>query len=303
MRRLFSLAGSAAREALSEPLSAVMFLVATSTIHLLPVFHCHQFGEPARLPRECGFSGLMVFGLVFSTAAAMRAIGREIESGTAAAALSRPVSRPLFFVGKILGVLAAFALFGVAVAAASSLAVVSAEAGAVTASAGGSRIWGPGVAAGLGLTLLAFIGAALANRLAQVRFCSVACVAVALAQPLALGLAAIVPGAAAVDGRTVPAMLVLATGCAVFTVMAGALAVRLRPAVVAALVAVAVAAAFAFPLRVLLPDLNRFWLVDRFAGGGVVPWGEIAGLVSAGGALVALWMVVGSLLLTRRDLP
>ncbi|MGN0846561.1 MAG: hypothetical protein ACI4RA_04160, partial [Kiritimatiellia bacterium] len=68
MRRFLALARSAALEALAEPLSAVVFLVALLTIHLAPVFHYHQFGEPGRLARECGFSALLVFGLVFATA-------------------------------------------------------------------------------------------------------------------------------------------------------------------------------------------------------------------------------------------
>ena len=103
MRRFWALARSAALEALAEPLSAILFLVALLAVQLLPVFHLHQFGDPARLPRECGFSALLVFGLVFATSAAVHAIGRELESGTAAAALARPVPRPLFFCAKVAG--------------------------------------------------------------------------------------------------------------------------------------------------------------------------------------------------------
>ena len=72
MRRFLALAGSATLEALAEPLSAVLFLVALATVHVAPVFHYHQFGEAGRLARECGFSALLVFGLVFATAAAVR---------------------------------------------------------------------------------------------------------------------------------------------------------------------------------------------------------------------------------------
>ena len=64
MRRFRALVRSAALEALAEPLSAVLFLVALLTVPLLPVFHCHQFGEAGRLPRECGFSGSSLFKLL-----------------------------------------------------------------------------------------------------------------------------------------------------------------------------------------------------------------------------------------------
>ena len=109
MRRFRSLVRSATLEALAEPLSAVLFLVALIAVPLLPAFHCHQFGEAGRLPRECGFSALLVFGIVFATASAVRVIGGELSSGTAAAALARDVSRPLFFCAKVIGVLVAFA--------------------------------------------------------------------------------------------------------------------------------------------------------------------------------------------------
>ena len=85
MRRFRSLVRSATLEALAEPLSAVLFLVALIAVPLLPAFHCHQFGEAGRLPRECGFSALLVFGIVFATASAVRVIG-----GKAYAALSVP---------------------------------------------------------------------------------------------------------------------------------------------------------------------------------------------------------------------
>ena len=114
MRRFWALARSAALESLAEPLSAILFLVALLAVHLLPVFHLHQFGEPGRLSRECGFSALLMFGLAFATAAAVHSIGRELESGTAAAALARPVPRALFFCAKVSGVLLAFVLFGYA---------------------------------------------------------------------------------------------------------------------------------------------------------------------------------------------
>ena len=127
MRRFWALARSAALEALAEPLSAILFLVALLAVHLLPVFHLHQFGEAGRLSRECGFSALLVFGLVFATSAAVHAIGRELESGTAAAALARPVPRSMFFCAKVAGVLAAFALFLLSVAGATLLSVVTSQ--------------------------------------------------------------------------------------------------------------------------------------------------------------------------------
>lgn len=312
MRRFIALARSATLEALAEPLSAILFLVALSTVHLAPVFHYHQFGEAGRLARECGFSALLVFGLVFATAAAVRAVGGEITAGTAAAALARPVSRSLFFCAKVAGVVAAFLLFLVAVAAATVLATYSSAIGALLADiceAPQSRIWTPGLAFGFGLTLGAFILAAMLNRFRRSRFCFTACVLMALAQPLAL-LASLPFGqggteltAMAMPWNIVPALGVLACGCCVFIAFAGALSVRLKPAPTAALVAGAVLISFVWPIRALWPEINRFWLVDRLAGGGALPWGEAGAAVAASVCLMAFWLVAGSMLLQRRELP
>ena len=301
MRRFWALARSAALEALAEPLSAILFLVALLAVHLLPVFHLHQFGDPARLPRECGFSALLVFGLVFATSSAVHAIGRELESGTAAAALARPVPRPLFFCAKVFGVLAAFALFLLAVAGATLLSVVTAQMGRAVAP-GATLTWGPGLAAGVGGTLVAYALAAVGNGVLRTRFCVGACLLMAVAQPVALACV-LHANQSPVPWALLPALGTLAVGCAVFVAMAGALAVCLKPAVVAALLTVVVLLSFVCPLRAVMPDINRFWLVDAFAGGSAVQAADILATAGAGVLLVVFWLVIGSVLLARREIP
>ena len=301
MRRFWALARSAALEALAEPLSAILFLVALLAVHLLPVFHLHQFGEPGRLSRECGFSALLVFGLVFATSAAVHAVGRELESGTAAAALARPVPRPLFFCAKIVGVLAALALFLLAVSGAMLLSVVTSQMGRIVTQ-GDVLVWGPGIAAGVGCTLLAFALAALGNAALRTRFCVGACLLMALAQPAALA-AVLYFNQSPVPWSLLPALGVLAIGCASFVAMAGAFAVCLKPAAVAALMTVAVILSFVSPLRAVLPDIHRFWLVDAFAGGGAPAGADLCAAAGAGALLVAFWLVAGSALLARREIP
>ena len=313
MRRFLALVRSATLEALAEPLSAVLFLVALLTIHLAPVFHYHQFGEAGRLARECGFSALLVFGLVFATAAAVRAIGGEIASGTAAAALARPVPRPLFFCSKIAGVAFSFVLFAVAVAAATLIAVYASAEGAHQASCcedgNVSRVWFPGLAAGTCLTLGGFALAAAANRFVRARFCVTACLLLSLAQPLSLlvslpfGHGGFADTAGELPWRILPALAVLAGGCIVFIAMAGALAVRLKPAPTVALVAAAVISSFVWPVRAILPAIQRYWLVDNLALGASLSWSEV--LMPCLGAilLTTFWLVAGSALLQGRELP
>ena len=301
MRRFWALARSAALEALAEPLSAILFLVALLTVHLLPVFHLHQFGEPGRLSRECGFSALLVFGLVFATSAAVHAVGRELESGTAAAALARPVPRSLFFCAKVAGVLAAFALFLLAVAGATLLSIITSQMGRIVTQ-GDVLVWGPGVAAGAGGTMFAFALAALGNGILRTRFCVGACLLMALVQPVAFA-GVLFFNHSPVPWQLLPALGVLALGCAVFVAMAGALAVRLKPAAVSAIMTVAVLLSFVRPLRAVMPDINRFWLVDAIASGGALPAGELCAAAGAGALLVAFWLVAGSALIARREIP
>ena len=311
MRRFLALARTAALESLAEPLAAVLFLSGLALVHLAPAFHYHQFGEAGRLARECGFSVLLVFGLVFATSAAVHAIGRELESGTASVALAMAVPRPLFLAARISGVLGAFLLFAFAVACATALSYSSAVIAAQIRALQGAQVqtWGPGFASGIGSTLTAFTLAAAANRFFRARFCWTACLLMAVSQPLALVLAALSGGVVSMPFRGffipfirfLPAFAALVAGCAVFVVLAGALATRLRKSSVTACVAAAIVLSFASPVRAIIPDINRFWLVDGLANGGLVGWGDVMPSIAAGVLLCVFWLVAGSVLLERRE--
>lgn len=301
MRRFRALVRSAVLETLAEPLSAVLFLVALLTIPLLPAFHCHQFGEAGRLPRECGFSALLVFGIAFATSSAVRVVGGELASGTASAALARDVSRPLFFCAKVVGVLAAFALFVVAVGLSTLASVATAEMGLVQERLGHLPIWKPGLALTILLTLAGFAAAGALNRFCRMRFCVTACLAVSLAQVPVLVFVAML-ASVPMNLALLPALGVLAVGCCVFIVLAGALAVRLPPAAVTTGVAMAVLSSFVWPVRAVLPDIERFWLVDCFSYGGVPTCGQLVAPLAVGTLLVVFWLIVGSVLLERREI-
>ncbi len=312
MRRFMILARTAAMETLAEPLTAVLFLSGLGMVHLAPVFHYHQLGAAGRLARECGFSALLVFGLVFATAAAVRIVGRELQSGTAAVALALSVPRALFFTAKVTGVLGALLLFASATAAATALSHDSSVIASIIRQEHGSstQAWGPALAAGVGFTLSAFAFAAAANRFFRLRFCLSACCWLALAQPVALIVAAIMagrlppecPGFGVALTATLPAFAVLFAGCGVFVVFAAALATRLQSATCTALAAAAVISAFIFPLRFILPDLNFFWQVNELVLGGAYGWREALPALAAAAALMAFWFIVGSVLLAGREI-
>ncbi|MGN0846742.1 MAG: hypothetical protein ACI4RA_05085, partial [Kiritimatiellia bacterium] len=219
----------------------------------------------------------------------------------------------LFLCAKLGGVVFAFALFLLAVSAATLLATYASAVGARLAACcedgEAARIWRPGLVSGTCLTLGAFVSAALANRFLRARFCVTACILLALIQPLALvvalpfGEGGLVATAAEMPWRILPALTVLASGCMAFIALAGALAVRLKPAPTVALVSAALLSSFVWPLRAVLPDIGKFWLVDGLAAGASIAWSDVGWVLVGAVCLTAFWLVIGSLLLLGRELP
>ena len=291
MRRFLAIARTAAIETMSQPLSAILFPVSVLAVHVLPSLQYHRFGVPGRLARETGLSSLFVFGLLFAVPAAVRCIGRELESGTAAAVLALGVSRPLYFMARLSGVLAVFALFFVGVLSATLLSSFSCvKASTIFVENGVVRVWGPAFAVGVSGAILAFAAAAFLNRFANRRFCLWTCI---------LAVAFQLPGLAMIEGAAplmsaLPAFSSLAAASVVYIMMAGALAVRLKANGVAVLVAAAAVAGFLMPVGFLVPDMRVFWL-EEGSRAVFMP-------LAAGIALTALWSIVGCVLLERKEL-
>ena len=291
MRRFLAIARTAAIETVSQPLSAILCPASVFAVHLLPALQYHRFGAPGRLARETGLSSLFVFGLLFAVPAAVRAIGRELEVGTAATVLALGVSRTLYFTARMSGVLAVFALFFAGVFSATLLSSFSCvKAASIFVEHGVVRVWGPAFAAGVSAAIMAFAVAALLNRFAGCRFCMWTCLlAVAFQLPGLAWLDSLAPLAA-----SLPAFASLAFACIVYVVMAGALSTRLKPNFVASLVVAAVAAGFLLPVGFLVPDMRVFWL-EEGSRAALMP-------MAAGFALAVLWSVVGCVSLERKEL-
>lgn len=158
---------------ISEPLSLLLLLTALLVSTLAPAFHYHQFGDPTRMAKDAGISSLVVFALIFAATGAIKTFRREIESGTAALALSHAVSRRGFFVAKAFGVMGALSLFVLAVSANSVAIVNGASIGGKLAASNGdiARLYGPSFLIAVGVFLLPSIIAAILNRFARFRFC------------------------------------------------------------------------------------------------------------------------------------
>ena len=114
-------------ESIQEPAALLVMLAAILITLLAPLFHFHSFGEEGRLARDGGLASLLVFGLILGCTTAGAAIHRECNSGTAAAALAKPLGRNTFLTAKAAGVTLVCLILWLAVSCATMLAETAAS--------------------------------------------------------------------------------------------------------------------------------------------------------------------------------
>ena len=275
MSGFLPVARATALETMSEPLSLLLLLGALVVTPLTSAFHFHQFGDPTRMARDAGLSSLLVFGILFAVTGAVRTVRRELETRTASVALAHPVSRTVFFLGKLAGVALAWVGFAAASACVTLTVVTGAAFGGAIAARTGevARMWGPSLAAAIAPSVLSLVGAAVLNRFARFRFTLTATM-------LALALAVLSPLVGFDSGWTVrlmPVLLLAALPGLVFLCAAGAAAVRFRTNAAGALLGVLAAAA--------LPAFANYARSGVLADGGALDAGYFA--LAFGAALAA----------------
>ena len=295
MRKTLAIVRATALEVLSEPLSLLVLLAALTLAVLAPAFHYHQFGEPTRMARDAGLSAILTCGSVVAVFGTIRAFRREIESGTLEMALAHPVSRAGFFLAKAAGCLLAYLVFALVVLL-TSLAIVdgAATGGEIATHTGDvARLWGPSLAAGVGVMVLPLVVAAALNRFGRFRFVPSFFVLAAVLAAAAAALAVVRRGGLCLRLLPVAACVVLLP--AVLQSAAAAFAVRFR--------ANAAAAATGVVAALLLPAVGNYYLSDALSKGGAVPWGYAGLAALALAPAVALFLLLGIHFISGRDKP
>ena len=265
MRRFTAIAKTTALEILAEPLSLLVLSASLALAVFAPAFHYHQFGEPSRMARDAGLSALFVGGMLFAIVGAVRSVRREFESGTAAVALSHPVTRVQFLVAKACGAYAAFVLFSFVVGAATAIMVNGSLIGAAVAQKTGDipRIWGVSYVCGVACVVLPYLAGAVLNRFFRFRFALSAFVTAVL-----IALASLFYRPSASLLRLVPAVALLLLPAAFFSMAATSAAALLKTNAASAVCAL-LAAAF-------LPFAGNYCLSNALAGDGIIPWTYVA---------------------------
>ena len=96
-------------ETVRQPIFGVLMWVAAGLLTISPMLagFSLESGGDIKIVKDVGLATLLLYGLLASVFSATSVITREIESHTVLTVVSKPVSRPLFMLGKYLGVCAA----------------------------------------------------------------------------------------------------------------------------------------------------------------------------------------------------
>lgn len=106
-QRFYALASNTFVETIRQPIYGVI-LIATAFMLVINVSLAgFTFDDDDNLLLGLGLSTLMLSGLFLSAFSATGVLSREIENKTVLSVISKPVSRPLFVLGKFVGLLAA----------------------------------------------------------------------------------------------------------------------------------------------------------------------------------------------------
>jgi len=285
VRRFIAIARTTALEILAEPLSLLVLSASLALAVFAPAFHYHQFGEPSRMARDAGLSALFVGGMLFAIVGSVRSVRREFESGTAAVALSHPVTRVQFLVAKACGAYAAFVLFAFVLGAVTAVMVNGAQLGAAAAQKTGDipRLWGVSYACGVACIVLPYIVGAVFNRFFRFRFALSAFVTA-----IAIAFASLFYRPSASLLSLSPAVVLLLLPAAFFSMAATSAAACLKTNAASAVCAL-LAAAF-------LPFAGNYCLSNALAGGGIIPWVYVVMAAVAVVPATVAAAVVGALL-------
>jgi len=112
LTKLLAITKTAFVETIRQPIYFVLLAAAIGLLMLNPslaAFSLESHGDN-KILQDVAFSTLLLFGLLVSGFSATGVITREIESFTVLTVISKPVPRPVFLLGKYLGVAGAVAV-------------------------------------------------------------------------------------------------------------------------------------------------------------------------------------------------
>ncbi len=110
MNKLFTIAKNTFIETLRQPVFAVIIVAALLLFLISPSLTMYTMSDDNKLLREIGLSTLFLTSLFIAIFSASGAVAEELEKKTITTVLSKPVQRPIFIIAKFFGVAAAVIL-------------------------------------------------------------------------------------------------------------------------------------------------------------------------------------------------
>lgn len=313
LKQFLGVARLTAREAWRQPACLLITLSCVSFMALLPALIMHVMGDPDKLVRDSALALQFVGGLVLAGYTACAAMKHEIQRGTVATVLTKPVGRGLFFLAKFAGVAGVLVVYAVATSLTTILATrMVRESYTID--------WWTGIPLWLGILLAVLLAGAI-NYLTNRPFVStaqgwlVALLLVFLGTSLLDSQGNYVGLGSDIQWQLVPAGLLLTLALLVLAGLAVALATVFDTVATLSLCSVIFLvglmtdylfgriadqhwlAALAYGL---LPNWQHFWMADALSGEpGVVPWHYVGrAAIYAGSYLVGV-LAAGMLVFNR----
>lgn len=287
MNKIFTLAKNTFVETLRQPVYAVIVVTALFLFFISPSLVMYTMSDDNKLLREIGLSTLFLTSLFIAIFSASGAVAEEIENKTIMTVLTKPVQRPIFIIGKFLGVTAAVALAHYIC----SIALLMAIRHGVLESASDTHDWTVIWAAALSVVLALLISAFL-NYTYDWRFISTAIVITAILATFAIAFLSVVdrnwafnPQDNGINRLDVYGALLLLLAAVIIVSLAVAMSTRFNIVVtLSACVGIfllglisdytfgelAKTQLWAKICRFLVPNLQIFWIADAIYEGSEV---------------------------------
>lgn len=296
----------------------VAFLLALSCMVLsivLPLLSAHQLGQQAGLARDGALAFELVGGAVLTAYAACSTLSSELRRGTILTLLSRPLPREILFLAKFSAVAALLAGF-VGCSACAALLAERMTPRFFETDTFGLRVL-------TAVPFVALLPAAWLNWRKGWSFpaCGWALLGLALAAAV-VALSRVDPEGHQghpgqfVDLRLVPAAVLVGIGLLILAALALGLAAHLPLAPTAAILLAVLFAGLmsdylaqqfstcapaAGAVRLVLPDLQRFWPADDLSGEAPFGWRSLGGAAGYGALYTAGLLCLGMAAFRRRQ--
>ncbi len=107
--KLWAIIRNCYTETIRQPLYGVLLLVAIGFLVFNVSIAAYTFDDDNKMLKDISLSTLLLTGLFLAAFSAAGVLSREIENKTVLTVVSKPVGRPLFLLGKFVGLAAALA--------------------------------------------------------------------------------------------------------------------------------------------------------------------------------------------------